>query len=81
MLSESGGQESETKVLTGLCCFEASSRGCFLASSKFWWLVAILRFLGLWAHHSNLRPRLRVTLYSVSPCVLTSSYKDTNHWS
>ena len=80
ILSESGGQKSDSKVRQGRALSEGSRGSSVLASSSSWGLLAVLGV-----------PRLvDVSLQSLPlssrgfPCVSVyeffSSYKDTDHW-
>ena len=71
----------ETRSLQGRCWrgfipYEAQRGELFLSSSSFWWLLA---FLALWKHNSSQPPSIFTCLLCVSPCTLSSSYKDTSH--
>lgn len=52
----SKNQKSKTKVSVGPQFSPRLQGEPFLASSRFWWSLAILdiKFLGLWTHHCNL---------------------------
>lgn len=74
-VTETKGPKS--KCLQGCAFSKGSEREAFLASSS-WRLPATL---GWWWHPSHLCLHHYMGLpLHVSRCVLSSSYKDTNHW-